>query len=71
MRSKDFTWTGLFLVTGFCFFGFSVLLRFIGGAHIGLFTGIAIAAITLGVFHGVAILLFSDDKKKPVSSRCH
>ena len=46
---REFSWPGLFLVTGSCFFVFSLLLKFLNGSFPGVFIWIGIISLFLGI----------------------
>ncbi len=46
---KGFYWPGLFLVTGFCFFLFSLILKILNGSYPTIFTWITLVSISLGI----------------------
>lgn len=46
---REFSWPGLFLVTGFCFFLFSLILKFLNGSYPNIFTWISLVSIGLGI----------------------
>ena len=45
-----FSWTGLFAVTGFCFFLFSLFIKFINGSHFSIFVTIGCISLVLAFF---------------------
>ena len=60
---KDFSWTALFLVTGFCFFAFSKLLQLLDGTHLPVFTWIGVIAILLGSLNYIRTLMGSTEER--------
>lgn len=44
---REFSWVGLFMVTGICFFGFSLLIKLLDGSHVPIF--IKIGLVSLGL----------------------
>ena len=46
---REFSWPGLFLVTGFCFFVFSLVLNFLNGEYPYMFNWISLSSASLGV----------------------
>ncbi|MES1222235.1 MAG: hypothetical protein ABUT20_42460 [Bacteroidota bacterium] len=52
---NEFSWTGLFLVTSFCFFAFSGVLELLNNTHPVIFTWIGGAALLLGLLNAVLI----------------
>ena len=51
---REFSWPGLFLVTGFCFFVFSLILKLLNGEYPAVFTWISIVAVSLGILSWLA-----------------
>lgn len=63
-EKNEFSWTGLFLVTGLCFILFNGLLKLLDGTHMPLFVWVGIACIGLGTINGVGnFFIKSGDKK--------
>jgi len=50
---KEFSWTGLFLVTAFCFFAFSGILEFLNNTYPGYFLWIGGISLLLGLLNAV------------------
>ncbi len=65
-ETPQFSWSGLFLVTSFCFLAFSGLIKVINGSHLHsvLFTKIAIVSLILSGFTYANSLNKSEKKKK-------
>ena len=53
---REFSWTGLFLVTGCCFFIFSAVMKMLEGEHVPFFTWIGLASLLLGTLSGISHL---------------
>jgi hypothetical protein len=69
MRQKDgkeFSWPGLLIVTSFCFFVFSGLVKYLNGSpvHSALFFKIGIAAFVLYALTYAASLSMKPEVKK-------
>jgi hypothetical protein len=63
---REFSWPGLFLVTGTCFFIFSLLLKFLSGSYPVIFIWIGIISLSLGVLSWLGKSIpHADSKKKP------
>jgi len=54
---KKFSWPGLFLVTSFCFFTFSLFLKFLEGTDPGVFLWVGIVSFFLGLVTGAGVWL--------------
>jgi hypothetical protein len=54
---REFSWTGLFIVTGCCFFLFSGVMKLLEGVHIPFFTWTGFASLLLGSLSTVGNLL--------------
>lgn len=69
-EKNEFSWTGLFLVTGICFIFFNGLLKLLDGSNMPVFTGVGIGCLVLGAINGIGILIIKSGgkKSKPVSS---
>jgi membrane protein required for beta-lactamase induction len=62
---REFSWPGLFLVTGTCFFIFSLLLKFLSGSYPGIFIWIGIISLSLGILCWLGKSIpYADSKKK-------
>jgi hypothetical protein len=61
---KEFSWTGLFLVTGFCFFLFSAIMKLLAGEPVPIFTWIGIACVFLGSLNGIGTFILRAEQKK-------
>jgi protein-S-isoprenylcysteine O-methyltransferase Ste14 len=51
---KGFSWTGLFFVTGLCFFAFCGVLQFLDHAHPSVFMWIGCVAIFFGALNAIS-----------------
>lgn len=56
-ETSEFSWTGLFLVTSFCFFIFSSFLKFIDNTNPGIFLWIGFIALFLGLISSAGNML--------------
>jgi uncharacterized membrane protein YgdD (TMEM256/DUF423 family) len=54
---REFSWTGLFLVTGFCFFAFVIILELLDHTHPDYFTWIGGSSLLLGILNTVTGLV--------------
>jgi len=61
---KEFSWTGLFIVTGLCFWGFSAILEFLDHTHPRIFIWIGSASVLLGVLNMISKLVSRTSIKK-------
>jgi hypothetical protein len=61
---RDFSWTGLFLVTGICSFLFSAVMKMLEGTYIPLFTWMGIACLLLGSINGIGVLIIRTETRK-------
>ena len=64
---KEFSWTGLFLVTSFCFFAFSMILELLDHTHPALFIWIGGISLFLGLLNAILTSLTRSsgkDKRK-------
>jgi hypothetical protein len=61
---KEFSWTGLFIVTGLCFFGFSAILEFLDHTHPKIFIWIGLLSIFLGILNMISKLTTRSVTKK-------
>lgn len=52
-ETDQFSWTALFLVTGFSFFVFSKTLQYLDGSHMPAFTWIGVIAILIGSLNSI------------------
>ena len=60
MKDKEinkFFWIALFLVTGFSFFGFSKLYKYVNGSNLPVFTWIGLIALLIGSFMSIRTLM--------------
>jgi len=64
---KQFSWTGLFLVTGICFLIFSIAMRILEGQTVPFFTWIGIACMLLGSLNGIGTFIMRAEHKKEES----
>jgi hypothetical protein len=55
---REFSWTGLFFVTSFCFFAFSAIMELLDHTHPVLFIWIGSISLILGLINA-ATTLFS------------
>ena len=51
---KEFSWTGMFLVTGFCFFLFRLILKILDGTEPRIFLMIGSVSLFLGLLNAAA-----------------
>ena len=56
---REFSWTGLFFVTGFCFFAFTIILELLDHTHPDFFIWIAGTSLLLGFLNIVSSLVIS------------
>jgi len=61
---KEFSWTGLFIITGLCFFGFSAVLEFLDHSHPRIFIWIGAGSIFLGILNMISKLTARPSLKK-------
>ena len=62
---REFSWPGLFLVTGTCFFIFSLMLKFLSGSYPRIFIWIGIISLFLGILNWLGKYIpHADNKKK-------
>jgi len=61
---REFSWTGLFLVTSFCFFAFSIILELLDHDHPDFFIWIAGSSLFLGLINGISTLLTRTSGKR-------
>jgi len=60
---REFSWTGLFLVTSLCFFAFSMILELLDHTHPDLFIWIACSSLFLGFLNAVSSLMSRVSRK--------
>jgi hypothetical protein len=67
---REFSWTGLFFVTGFCFFAFVIILELLDHTHPDYFIWIAGSSLLLGTLNTVTALVrrVSGKDKRKLSS---
>ena len=64
---REFSWTGLFFVTSFCFFAFVIILELLNHTHPGVFIWIGCSSLLLGILNIVTALVHrvpGKDKRK-------
>jgi len=61
---KEFSWTGLFIVTGLCFFAFSAVLEFLDHTHPRIFIWIGLVSIFLGIVNIISKIVSRPSGKK-------
>ena len=63
---KDFSWTGLFLVTGICAFLFSGIMKMLEGSYVPLFTWVGVSCLLMGSINGIGVFIMrlEEGKKK-------
>jgi len=65
MKDKQidrFSWTALFLVTGFSFFVFSKMLKFLTGSQLPVFTWIGIISLVIGFIISIISFLQKSER---------
>jgi hypothetical protein len=61
---REFSWPTLFFVTGFSFFLFGGVLKFLNSSHIKYFMFAGLLAMFLGTISGIGkVLVRSDDSR--------
>ena len=60
---RQFSWTGLFLVTGLCFFAFSFILKFLDNSHPRKFLWIGGICLFLGLLNAVTTFVTNTSGK--------
>jgi hypothetical protein len=67
---REFSWTGLFFVTGFCFFAFVIILELLDHTHPDYFIWIAGSSLFLGFLNTLSSLMTraSHKNKRNLSS---
>ena len=60
---REFSWPGLFLVTGSCFLAFSILLKFLNGSYPDIFIRVSLVSVALGILSWLGKLIPPADSK--------
>lgn len=60
---KEFSWPGLFLVTGFCFFVFSLVLKLLNGEYPDIFNWVSLSSAGLGILSWLSKLIPYAERK--------
>jgi hypothetical protein len=63
-EKNEFSWTGLFLVTGLCFIFFNGLIKLMDGSNMPVFSRVGIACLLLGALNGIGNRMIKTDRKK-------
>ena len=70
-EKNEFSWTGLFLVTGLCFIFFNGLLKLLDGSNMPVFSWVGIACLLLGTINGIGSLMIKTGGKKNKTISSH